>query len=74
MIIYPTILEKSYIWNLKEKSKFKNSILKKIKRKKLPKDLEISFAKSLLEDLEKMPEHDYSNKYDTFCSQHMFFY
>lgn len=74
MIIYPTILEKSYVWNKKEIKKLKDSILKIIKKQKLPRELEISFIKSLLADLEQMPEHDYCKKYDTFYSQHMFFY
>lgn len=74
MIIYPTILEKSYVWNNKEIEKLKDSVLKIIKRKKLPKELEISFIKNILNDLEQMPEHDYSKKYDTLYSQHTFFY
>lgn len=68
MIIYPTIIEKSYVWSLKEEIKLKSKILKIISKKKLPKDLEISFMKSLLTDLEQIPEHNYSKKYNTFDS------
>lgn len=66
MIIYPIILQKSYIWKNEDREKTKSKILKIIKRKKLPKELEISLIRSLLSDLEETIEHEYSKKYNTF--------
>lgn len=67
-------ISSSYVLNCQEEEKIKLDILKVIKGKKLPKGLEVSIVKELLEDLEKMPEHDYNKKYDTFYGKHKFFY
>ena len=71
--VYPT-QSKSYVWDCKEEEKCKRDVLKVIKKRKLPKCLEVSLIRSLLEDIENMPEHEYSPKYDALHSQHLFFY
>lgn len=71
--VYPTS-ESSYKWSCKEESKFKRRVVNILKKKKLPKAIEVSWIESLLKDLKNMPEHEYSNKYDTLHSQHRFFY
>lgn len=69
--VYPT-LSSSYVWDFREEEKCKRDMLRVIKKRKLPKSLEVSLIKSLLEDVENMPEHEYSKKYDTFHSLHSF--
>lgn len=71
--VYPT-QSSSYMWDCEEEEKCKRDVLKVIKKRKLPKSLEVSLLKELLEDISNMPEHEYSRKYDTFHSQHLFFY
>lgn len=71
--IYPKMLS-SYKWDCEEEKELQNKILRIIKRKRLPKMLEVSLLKNILKAVEDMPEHDYSEKYDTFPRQHSKFY
>lgn len=66
--------KKSYKWDSKEETKFQKKMMCLLKEKRLPKSLEISWVEHFLEELKKMPEHEYSKKYDTFHSQHPLFF
>lgn len=73
MIIYPKIIS-SYSIDSKEESKIIRQILKLIKKKKLPKGLEVSIIKDILKILEESSEHEYKEKYDTAYYSHPYFY
>ena len=73
MIIIPECTG-SYTCKCEEKEKFLKQVLAILKRKRLPKSLEISWTRDLLEVVKNRPEHEYSRKYDTFHSQHPLFF
>lgn len=66
--------KQSYKYDSKEKIKFQKQVLKLLRRKRLPKNLEVSWLNGVLEEVKKRPEHDYSRKYDNFYSQHPLFF
>ena len=71
--IYPKVTS-SYVYSIKEEEKFERAVVKMLKRKRLPKSLEISWVEKLLKNLKDMPEHEYSRKYDTGEVEHPIFY
>lgn len=72
MIIYLKKIS-SYEIDINEKRKYINQIIKFIKKKKLPKGIEVSIIEDVLEILKENPEHEYKKKYDTFDSEHPYF-
>jgi hypothetical protein len=66
--------KQSYGYNHKDEIKFQKQILKILKRKRLPKSLEVSWLEHILKEVKKRPDHDYSRKYDSFHSQHPLFF
>lgn len=64
----------SYVYSIKEEKKFKKTIKIILKKKRLPKSLEISWIEEVLKDLKNMPEHEYNEKYDTGIVEHPTFY
>lgn len=64
----------SYVYSMKEEKKFKKTIKSILKKKRLPKSLEISWIEEVLKDLKNMPEHEYNEKYDTGIVEHPIFY
>lgn len=71
--IYPKC-SSSYSWDWNEERRFQKKMLRIIKRKRLPKSLEISWLEHLLEIVKEKPEHEYSKKYDQFQSEHPLFF
>lgn len=72
MIIYLKKIS-SYEIDINEKRKYINQIIKFIKKKKLPKGIEVSIIEDVLEILKENPEHEYKKKYDAFDSEHPYF-
>lgn len=72
MIIYLKKIS-SCVIDSNEKRKYINQIIKFIKKKKLPKGLEVSIIEDVLEILKENPEHEYKKKYDVFDSEHPYF-
>ena len=72
MIICPKKIS-GYVIDSNEKRKYINKIIKFIKKKKLPKGLEVSIIEDVLEILKEKPEHEYKKKYDVFGSEHPYF-
>lgn len=73
MKIYPK-LEWAYVMEGKERNKYIKQIVMFIRKKKLPKGLEVSIIEEILEVLKNSPEHEYKRKYDTQFSSHPYFY
>ena len=73
MKIYPR-LKSAYVMESKEKEKYIEQIFNFIRKKKLPKGLEVSITEDVLELLRNIPEHEYKKKYDVFQSQHPLFF
>lgn len=73
MRVYPKEVS-GYTISIKEECKIKMQILKIIKKKKLPKTLEVSLTNDVLKILQESPEHEYKEKYDVFANQHPLFF
>lgn len=68
------ICMKSYIYDCEDEINFQKKVFKILKKKRLPKILEVSWLENLLKEVKKRPEHEYSKKYDQFYSQHSSFF
>lgn len=73
MIIYPKI-KTAYSIETKEKNRYIKQIYNFIRKKKLPKGLEVSLTEDVLKLLKDSSEHEYKKKYDMFTSQHLLFF
>ena len=65
MIIYPKI-KSAYVMETGEKNRYIKRIYNFIRKRKLPKGLEVSIIEDVLKFLENSPEHEYKKKYDVF--------
>lgn len=73
MIIYPKI-KSAYVMETKERNRYIKQIYNFIRKKKLPKGLEVSLTEDVLKLLKDSSEHEYKKKYDVFISQHPLFF
>ena len=73
MRVYPKI-KSAYVMENNEKNRYIKQIYNFIRKKKLPKTLEVSLTKEVLEMLQESPEREYKKKYDVFTSQHPLFF
>lgn len=69
MMINPKV-SSVYVIDSKKERRYIKQILRFIRKKKLPKRLEVSITEEVLKVLEESSEHEYNKKYDVFNSQH----